>query len=192
MRPADGPVGPQRKRWSAGRTIFVVLGIGGLLVFTCIGGMVWFIFAGKAKVEPTAAAFLDAVSAEDYAAAYEYVGPEWRQVDNFERFAVIETRLRDILGPPANRSLTMFSASSGTGGGHANMEYKVQFANGNATVKLALTDASGEWRVIAHRVESPLIAQAQTCRQCGAFTSTMGPFCSQCGAELSLPDSGAP
>ncbi|HRX87320.1 MAG TPA: DUF4019 domain-containing protein [Phycisphaerae bacterium] len=184
---------PDPQRPSTIKVLVIICVIGVLLTFTCIGGFVWFIMSGKAEVEPAADTFLDALAEGDYAAAYDQLAPQWKQKDSVEQFEQIEKRFRAVMGPMQSRSVRSFNITRTTdAGGEASLVYKVKFANGDGDVTLSLVESGGAWRVVSHRIESPLLEKAQTCTQCGAKNPGMGHFCTQCGAALPNADTDAP
>ena len=72
----------------------------------------------------------------------------------------------------------------GTGGGTAVLVYTGYYANGQGQLTITLSDKSGEWRVIGHRVDSPVLLTVLTCPHCGEVSKQIAAFCSACGEPM--------
>ncbi|UCG34341.1 MAG: DUF4019 domain-containing protein [Phycisphaerales bacterium] len=173
------PRKPRAKRWLA-------FGFGGvlLLVVICGGGFAWLILGGKAEVEPIVEDFLARLEKQDYSGAYNRLGTEWKSIDTLEAFTKLEKRMREVTGPLQSRELEGFNIQRATGGSIAVCTYTGQFANGAGSITITLTDSSGSWKVVGHRIDSPLFIQVLTCPHCGAVSQSLADYCPSCGKPM--------
>ena len=176
------PTAPRKSRWVrwllVGGLIFTVLAA------LCAGGFAWLWLGGKSEVEPIAEAFLAAIEQEAYSEAYASLGPEWKSIDTLESFTNLEGVIRQAMGPLNTKTFYSFTIDRRTGGGIAVLVYTGQYENGRGQVTITLSDKLGQWKVVGHRVDSPLLLKVLTCPHCGAVNKQLAAFCSACGEPM--------
>jgi hypothetical protein len=177
---------PKKSRWK----LWLGLGLGSvvLVALFCAGGIAWFVVGGKAEVEPVAEAFLAKIENQDYAGAYDSIGPEWKGIHDLEQFTKFQKLFRKHLGPLQSKSLDDFNIKNDSGTRIAVMGYAASFKNATGNITLTLTHSTGTWKVAGHRVDSPLFAKLLTCANCKNVNATLGEFCTFCGKPLKLPE----
>lgn len=182
-QPGYVPPPPPRKS-NTWKIVLIVFAVCAVFAFTCCGGFFGFLFSAKASVEPVADAFLDALAAKDYAAAYEVASPQWKAKQNLADFTATLERVEGILGAPTSYSSHSFNVNKTNNTGTAELVYTVQYAKASAEATVSLEDSGSGWKVLAYNIDSPLLTQAQTCPKCGTFNPGFANFCSKCGEKL--------
>jgi len=166
-------------RWLwIGGTGLLVLGL------LCAGGFAWFAWQGKADIEPVVDAFQKQIDAENYAAAYQAVGPEWKAINTPAQFADFESTIFRQLGKMQSKSLHYFNRQASTNGGTAYIIYNCVYEKGQGQVKYSLTKSTGSWRIVGHHVESPAMMKVLACPSCNTVMNDFVQFCSACGAKM--------
>ncbi|HUN80804.1 MAG TPA: DUF4019 domain-containing protein, partial [Phycisphaerae bacterium] len=161
-----------------------VLIIGGsviLLIVVSIAGLVWMWNKNRNVVEPIADSFLRQVESQDYDAAYQSLGPEWKKKDNEAAFSHLENVMRRVMGPLQSKTFETFDVNRSTEGSMAVIGFHGVFQNGGGDISLTLMDSTGQWRVVGHRINSPIFIKALTCPNCKKLNKEMSAFCPSCG-----------
>lgn len=173
---------PKKSRWK----IWLGLGIGGLLlvIAVCAGGFSWLILGGKAEVEPAVEAFLTQVESEDYTGAYNSLGPEWKTKDTQVSFEHLEKVIRLTMGSMQSKTFEGFHIDWKNGKSVAEITYNAIFTKGGGELALTLMKSTGTWKVVGHRVNSPLFVKTLTCPHCKTVQDGMGEYCSKCGKKM--------
>lgn len=173
---------PRKSRWK----LWLVLGIGAAVlgVAICAGGFSWLILGGKAEVEPAVEAFLAKIGAEDYAGAYDSIGPEWKNLQTLEQFTKMHQIFRKHLGPLQSKTFADFNIKRDSGASVAVIGYRANFKNAAGAITVTLTNSTGDWKVAGHRVDSPFFTKLLTCEHCKTVNESLGKFCSSCGKPL--------
>ena len=121
--------------------MLLIVGLVGVLAIAVFIATLW---SGYSAVEPVVEAYLALIEAEDYSAAYDVLGDEFRRVDSPQSFTKLQRRFRAILGPLQAKRAHGFQVKHGTAGSMAVVQYAATFANGDAEIIITVSKASGE------------------------------------------------
>ncbi len=155
-----------------------------VLVLLCGGGLYWFYTSSQAEVEQVVNAFQTQLDAENYAAAYQAIGPEWKLINSQADFTELESTIFSQLGKLQSKTMFSFNVNEATSGGTAYIIYNCTFEKGQGQVKYSLTSSTGTWRIVGHHVESPAMIKVLACPSCGEVMSDLVKFCSECGTKM--------
>jgi len=171
---------------SSGGVRWLFVGGTGLfvLVLLCGGGLYWLYTSSQAEVEQVVNAFQTQLDAENYAAAYQAIGPEWKLINSQAAFTEFESTIFSQLGKLQSKTMFSFNVHEATSGGTAYIILNCTFEKGQGQVKYSLTSSTGTWRIVGRHVESPAMIKVLACPNCGEVMSDLVKFCSECGTKM--------
>jgi len=126
LRPAPPPMVPtvpsamadENSGKSSGGVRWLFVGGTGLfvLVLLCGGGLYWLYTSSQAEVEQVVNAFQTQLDAENYAAAYQAIGPEWKLINSQAAFTEFESTIFSQLGKLQSKTMFSFNVHARAGG----------------------------------------------------------------------------
>lgn len=157
----------------------------GVVLALAVGSCTMFVYQGKRALDPFSDAFFAAWDSEDYVAVQDMIAtalPPGRSVDS-----LVESvrTIRGRLGAVVSRRPQSFNVVTGSEGGTAEAEYRVQFTQGEGLVQLSFVKEGDRWALSGVAIESSGLESEWVCPNCGFGNPIGSRYCGACGHALS-------
>jgi len=119
------------------------------------------LLGGLSAAEDRASAFLLALDRADYASAYDFIDPEWRELQSCDEFAHFMESIRNRLGPCEERIWEDSRLTLSEAGREVSVVYAAKCEEARVTVHLTLRRREGAWRIRNLDYRSPSARDAR-------------------------------
>jgi ribosomal protein L40E len=139
---------------------------------------------GKSSVTPVVEEFLNSAESGNYDHAYSMGAPEWKEIVPRDDFPTLFQLVHDNLGARQSLSMQGIYVGAMTSGTTARAQYAATYDKGDADITVNLKKVDGEWQIVGVFYNSPKLANALKCPNCGAMNAIDAKFCAKCGKPL--------
>jgi hypothetical protein len=156
-----------------------------------IGGCVAWVYRSSTDAHAVAEAYLAAVDAGNYDAAFQALGPDFTEDRGLSDFVAFEQAARAELGSCGDWTLSGTSFNRQDGNSVALLTFRGTCDDEPVTVSFSLEQLDRQWLIQDIRYNEPMGPVLQICVDCGGVVPPGANFCPFCGAAADGDDETA-